>query len=172
MSKNAAKKQPFKEAIRVESFTRNCRVELTPKELAERADRAAHVLCVRDGKEADRKAANTAAKSQIEELEAELRKLSGEVRDKATYTAVECERRYDYKLGQVVEKRLDTSEVLYSHAMTDAERQMPLELGDSASEAETLGQAVIGNDTPLPTQKRGKPKQGKGRRAPRAEARA
>jgi hypothetical protein len=172
MSKNAGKKQPFKDAVRVEAFTRLCRVELTHLELADKADRAAHVLRERDGKEADRKAANTAAKSQIEELEAELRKLSGEVRDKATYKPVECERTYDFRIGTVREVRNDTREVLHQHAMTDAERQLPLALDNVAKEADELGKVAADNDPPLPTQKRGKPKQGKGRRAPRAGARA
>jgi hypothetical protein len=167
----AKKKEAPREHIHVETFSRQLKVELTEKEVAERADRAAHVLRLRDSKEDDRKAANTAAKSQIEELEAELRNLSSEVRDRATYRQVECERRYDYRLRQVVEKRLDTSIILHEHAMTEAEAQLPLGLEDTRTEADKLGKAVVSSEEPLPTQKRGKPKQGKGRRAPRAEAR-
>jgi hypothetical protein len=166
---------------KVEKFTRQLRVALTEKELAERADRAAHVVRERDGKEEDRKAANTAAKAQIEELDAELKRLSGEVRDKATYALVECERVYDYKLGQVREVRTDTRVVLDLRAMRADERQLtngledPAPATDPADEARKLSDAAASDEPPLPTQKRGKPKakkQGKARGAARAEVQA
>jgi hypothetical protein len=119
--------------VKTERFSRSLRITLTAEEVAERADRAAHVLGQRDQKEDDRKAANTAAKSQIEELEAELRRISSEVRDKATYGPVECERRYDYRLGRVVEVRTDTDETIHERAMTIEEKQLDLDIDQSRS---------------------------------------
>lgn len=174
MAKAAAKKkfQPL-ERIRVESFQRQLRVALTEKELADRADRASHVLAEIDDKDAARKAAAKAAASQIEELEAELRRLSSEVRDKATYRLVDCERRYDYRAGSVSEERTDTREVLRMAPMTDAERQLELGLEPPTSataEGAKLGDAVANDEPPLPTQKKRKP--GKARGASSTEARA
>lgn len=173
----AKKKDRPLEHIRVESFQRQLRVDLEPKEVADRADRASHLLAEIDAKDADRKVAAKAAATQIEELEAELRRISGEVRDRATYRLVDCERKYDYRVGTVTELRTDTREILRMAPMTDAERQMQLGLEQPATESPTLegqklGDAVANDAPPLPTQKKGKPKQGKGRRAPRAEARA
>jgi len=70
------------------------------------------------------------ANAQIEELEAEMHRLSLEVRDGGTYREVPCERRYIYRTGNVQEVRTDTGDVLSERAMTDRERQ--LELGVNA----------------------------------------
>ena len=114
--------------IKVESFVRELRVQLKTEEIAERADRAAQLLAERDSKEEEQKAATKHAKSVIESMEAELRRLSNEVRTKATYGQVQCERRYDYRLGKISEVRKDTDEVIFERAMTDTERQRELDL--------------------------------------------
>jgi hypothetical protein len=119
--------------LKVEHFTRTLRVGLKPHEIAERADRAAHVIVQRDQKEESRKAANTAAKSQIEELDAELRRVSTEIRDKATYIPVACERRYDYRLGRLLEVRTDTGDTIHERALTIEERQLELDVDQSRS---------------------------------------
>lgn len=119
--------------LKVEHFTRTLRVGLKPHEIAERADRAAHVIVQRDQKEESRKAANTAAKSQIEELDAELRRVSTEIRDKATYIPVACERRYDYRLGRLLEVRTDTGDTIHERALTIEERQLELDVDQSKS---------------------------------------
>lgn len=118
------KEQP----VKVEAFVRELRVQLKTEEIAERADRAAQLLAERDSKEEEQKAAAKHAKSVIESMEAELRRLSNEVRTKATYREVQCERRYDYRLGKIFEIRKDTDEVLFERPMTDAERQRELDL--------------------------------------------
>jgi hypothetical protein len=122
--------------VKVERFTRSLRIALTTEEVAQRADRAAHVLVMRDQKEAERKAANTAAKSQIEELDAELRRISGEIRDKAKFDTVNCERRFMYRVGRIVEVRLDTKEEIHESAMTLEERQLEMDLERSEGDAE------------------------------------
>jgi hypothetical protein len=178
MAKKKTNGTPVEE--KVEHFTRQLRVVLTEKEIAERADRSAHMVAERDGKEEARKAANTAMKSQIEELDAQIRKLSNEVRDKATYEPVECERRYDYRAGTVRELRTDTKVVLELRTMRADERQTSLDLeppapNGTAAEGAKLGNAVVDGEPPLPTQKPAKTPSAKGtgkKSKPRARAEA
>lgn len=112
--------------VKVEAFTTALKVQLSEEEIAARANEAAHVLQQRDDKDADMKAAAKHAKSIIDELEQKLRKLSNEVRSGETYTAVNCERRYNYTAGQYTEVRLDTDEVLHERRLTDSEKQKEL----------------------------------------------
>lgn len=118
--------------VKIERFERNLRVKLTDKEVAERANRAAHLVAECDQKDEEREAANKHAKAQLAELEAEMRKVSTEVRDGATYRGVTCERRYIYRTGTVQEVRTDTGDTLSERAMTDMERQMGLDLDDDS----------------------------------------
>lgn len=128
--------------MKVERFSRSLRITLKPEEVAQRADRAAHIVAQRDQKEDDRKAANTAAKSQIEELTAELGRISSEVRDKATFGPVDCERRFDWRQRRVFEIRTDTQEQIHERAMTVEETQLLLDLEDGGDPAPaTAGKA-------------------------------
>lgn len=136
------KKQDAPETIedkteRRETFERHLRVILTREQIAEFADRAAHMLEERDTKEGNFEALKKQAKAELEALESKHRELSGYVRDKARYQEVQCERVFDYSRGVVIEKRLDTEETLQERAMTLDERQLGLELddgGDAAAE--------------------------------------
>jgi hypothetical protein len=113
---------------KVEKFTASLKVQLTPLEIADRADRAASILAERDAKEEEHKAAAKHNKAVIEALEAELRRLSNEVRTKSTYQPVPCERRYVYSTNTLLEVRMDTDEVILDRALTEAERQRELPL--------------------------------------------
>ncbi len=108
---------------KIDKFTTSLRVQLTPDEVADRADEAAHKLAERDEKEADMKAQQKHAKSEIDELEASFRRLSNEVRSRCTYKPIECERRFDYVAGKVIETRTDTGELINERAMREEERQ-------------------------------------------------
>jgi hypothetical protein len=121
-----ATKSKDKPPTRTQVFRQSLRVVLTPTEIAERADRAAQLLAERDGKESEAKAAAKDFKGQIENMDSELRRLSNEVRTRATYSMVDCERTYDYAAGRVRITRADTGEVTEDRRMTDAERQMDL----------------------------------------------
>jgi hypothetical protein len=116
--------------VKVENFERNLRVALSTDELATRADRAAHLLKLRDDKEADVKAASAAGKAQIKEYESEMRRIQGEVRDRATYKPVACQRQFNYRMGSVVEMRLDTHEAIHERPMSAEERQLKLGVDD------------------------------------------
>jgi hypothetical protein len=115
---------------KIERFERNLRVELNEQEIAERANRAAHLVAEREQKEDDRKASNKQMAAQTAELDAELRKVSTEVRDRATYRPIQCERAFIYRTGNVTERRLDTGKVLSERPMSDRERQQELPLDD------------------------------------------
>jgi hypothetical protein len=118
-----------------ERFERHLRVILTKVQVEEYADRAAHLLSEMDDREESLKVAAKQAKAEIESLAARMRELSGYVRDKAKYQDVECERVFDYARGTVTETRSDTGEQLSERAMTDAERQLALDL-DKDDDAE------------------------------------
>lgn len=111
---------------KVQNFGQSLRVQLTPDEVADRADRAACKIAERDDHEAQAKAAQKHAKSTIEQYDAEIRNLSNEVRNRSTYRTVECERQYDYRAGMYREIRLDTGEVVLERRLTAAESQPEL----------------------------------------------
>lgn len=122
----AKQKAPKPEDVKIERFTRSLRVQLTPEEVADRADRAAAKLAERDDKESEQKAEAKRAKAVIEQVEAELRNLSNEVRTRSTYRNVDIERRFEYKRGRVVDIRLDTGEVIEDRPMKEYEMQKEL----------------------------------------------
>ncbi len=113
--------------MKVEAFTTTLRVILSKEEIAERADRAAHLLADRDSKESEQKAAQKHSKSLIDAIEAELRLVSSEVRARSTHEEVQCERRYMYDTGKVVSIRLDTGEILSTRPMAEHEKQQNLD---------------------------------------------
>jgi hypothetical protein len=113
-----------------ESYRATLKVELTTEQVADRADQAAAKLAERDRKEDEWKAQSKHMKSVIEQLEADLRTLSSEVRNRSTYSLVDCQRVYDYESGLLRETRLDTGELLNERAMTDTENQPDLPFGE------------------------------------------
>jgi hypothetical protein len=115
---------PQESHVKIERFNRTLRVELTADDVAKRADRCAHLVAERDKKAEEKKTATAHITTRIKEIEAEQRSLATEVRDKARYTEVDCERRYNYRLGKVTEVRLDTGVEISERAMTGAERQL------------------------------------------------
>lgn len=103
MSKTKVKaKKPAKAPVvstpddKTEQYSETLRVELTLSEIADRADRAAQLIADRDAKDEEHKAAAKHSKSVIESIEAEIRRLSNEVRTKATYRKLtEAERQME-----------------------------------------------------------------------------
>lgn len=146
--------QPTEESsVKIERFTRTLRVELSADEVAKRADRSAHVVAEKDRAAEEKKTATAHITTRIKELEAEQRSLSTEVRDRARYAEVECERRYNYRLGKVQEVRLDTNAEIGERAMTGAERQL---------ENGLKGKAKDEGAPELPTQKKKRGKKAAG----------
>jgi hypothetical protein len=125
----AAKQRPD---TKVEKFRSRLRVLLSKESVAERADRMAHVIGERENLVAQAKAATAHLKAQIKEKDAEIGALSAQIRDKAEYAEVECERRHHYRTGKIVEVRLDTEETTFERAMTFSERQLELPAKEAA----------------------------------------
>lgn len=109
--------------VKIERFTQNLAVALRPAEIAERADRAAHLLADRDHLEAEFDEERKHQKAQIQKLETEMRRLSSEVREKVTYRDVDCERRFIYADKLVRDVRSDTGETLHERPMSEQESQ-------------------------------------------------
>jgi hypothetical protein len=132
---------PPPDNIKREKFPQSLRVQLTPDEIADRADRAAHKVSVIAEKKAELKAVSTHQKGIIETVEAELSLLSKEVRDKSTYAQVECERQLDFNEGTYREIRLDTGEMLIERKLLESEKQRELPFPDDDDSAHTNGNA-------------------------------
>jgi hypothetical protein len=151
------KKQESESEVKVERFTRCLRVVLKEGEVVERAKRSAFLLGEIQQKESERDAAKKQANALIEELGAEMHRLSLEVRDGAAYRDVPCTRHYVYRLAIVEERRSDTEELIHERPMTERERQTELDLKEGAAQqiADNGGEV---RDTerppPLPTEKK------------------
>lgn len=136
MSKRRAEKKPADgkssslPPMKIEQYMSNLKVILTKEEIADRADRAAGLLQDRDTKEEEQKARAKAEKAVIDSIESELRRVSNEVRTKATYQDVQCERRYVYEKSKVQEWRLDTGEMISERDMNETEKQRDLPFDD------------------------------------------
>lgn len=137
MAKKKTEKQVEKKAAnaRKEPFTSELRVPLKANEIADRADRAAQLEDDIEQKQTAQKADAKVARSALAQMSAEKRRLQSEVRTKATYREVQCERRFLYDAGVVVEVRLDTDEELSNRPMTETEKQqfLPFDSGDQSS---------------------------------------
>jgi len=125
-----------KPRIRRERYESELKCILTKEEVAEASDQAAHVLQARDAKEEDLKAHQKHTKGVIDTMEAELRRLSTQVREKAAWKMVGCFRVFDYEAGKYREVRSDTKEVLMERDLTDVERQQELQFENLEDEFE------------------------------------
>lgn len=132
--------------MKIEQYMSNLKVILTKEEIADRADRAAGLLQDRDTKEEEQKARAKAEKAAIESIESELRRVSNEVRTKATYQDVQCERRYVYEKSKVQEWRLDTGEMISERDMNETEKQRDLPFDDGGSPGGDLDDEFGGSD--------------------------
>lgn len=118
-------KKEQKHDVQITKFTRSLPVKLTEEELLARGDRAAYL----DRREEELTAALNSAKSdykhQIEAVIAERRALQERIRSKQEHREVECEQRMMYRLGKVIEIRIDTGEQISERPMLESERQLP-----------------------------------------------
>ncbi len=134
--------------VKVERFQRNLKVALTEAQQLDRARRAAEIAGEVGNKEAERDAAKKHVNAQIEELQAEQQRLNGEIRDRATYKDVACERRFNYRLGTVGEYRTDTNELIpgTERALSDRERQIELGLPGNGNGSGDIEEDFLDDD--------------------------
>lgn len=154
---------PEEGMVKVERFEQELRVTLTSEEVAERADRAAHLVSTIDEREQSMKAQQAHAKAEIAKLQSEMKWISNEVRDKATYRDVKCERLFVFRTAEVIELRTDTGEEISRRAMYESEKQLELKLAEEqkkkAADAEKDEEDARASDViepPLPTEKKRK----------------
>jgi hypothetical protein len=98
-------------------------VTLTEPELLDRGQALAAERERFTASRAAAKAAATAAKDDMAEIEAEVDRLAGIVARKSEPRPVACEVRADYPRGVMETIRLDTGEIAYSRSLTETERQ-------------------------------------------------
>lgn len=124
MKKKTEKSEP--DDIKIEPFRQNLPVILTKEEVAERAQRSAHLIADHDFKEAQFKDEAASNKRVLARINVQIRELSNEVRDGKTYQDVACERVFNWTNGTVHDRRTDTGEVISERAMSEAEKQKAL----------------------------------------------
>jgi hypothetical protein len=124
-----------KRTRKVQKFSDSLRVDLTKDEVADRADRAAHMVTkIRDKKEEIKTERQKQAK-ELSVLEAEHVRLTNEVLSRSSYKSVVCTRTFDFATKMVTEVRTDTGEILGDRPMTDDELQVDFEFeGDVEDE--------------------------------------
>lgn len=123
-------------AIERKKYTDIQRVRLDDGELIEKAQEQSRTLQLIEELENDLKTKVQHAKAGIQEREADVKRLAVEIRDRATYRPVDCERVFDYRRGLVIETRLDTGEQISERHMTYAEKQRELPLGGPPKDEE------------------------------------
>lgn len=114
------------EDIKREPFRQKLPVTLKPAELADRAQRAAHLIQDHDAKAEAFKAQAKENKVALDRIATEMRDTSRVVREGKEYRDVVCERIYNWTDGSVRDVRCDTGEVIAERAMSEAERQKSL----------------------------------------------
>ena len=122
-SEPAAAEQKKPANARREPFAIQLRVPLKASEIAASADKAAMLEDEIEQKIEAQKAQAKIVRSGIAQDSAEKRRLQSEVRTKAAYREVQCERRFLYDEGVVTEVRLDTGDEIATRPMTEAEKQ-------------------------------------------------
>lgn len=115
---------------RAEKHTKTLKCVLSDEEVAKRADHMANLIGTIKSKEEHAKAAQKQAKSEIDRDISTLNILSDQVASHSEYRMVECERRFDRNECRVVETRLDTNEIIEIRKMTEAERQLTIEMDE------------------------------------------
>lgn len=134
--KNQQSPEPKDEGIERKKYTDIQRVRLDDDELIERAQEQSRHLQTIEEMEAELKTKVGHAKAAIQERAADVKRLAIEIRDRATYRPVDCERIFDYRRGIVTEVRLDTGEQISERPMTYAEKQRELPLGGPPKDEE------------------------------------
>lgn len=109
--------------------TRVLDVKLTREEIEQRARELAGTVKEHDRVDTDRKAEAAAAKLKIDELNAQIRKLSRSVELGTEQQEVACEWFADNRRMRMNLVRLDTMETISTRDMTKEERQLEFPTG-------------------------------------------
>lgn len=130
MSKAAVKEVKLEPLVDHEQD--NLRCELSNDELLELGKRQAQLLqdlkCIED----DAKSFQTETKNKVAVKEAEINKISEQIRNGYIFRFVQIERTTDYEFEKVTYKRLDTGEVYHERPLRADERQFALDTIEDA----------------------------------------
>lgn len=114
--------------------TKNLSTALTQKEKGEKGELVAHLVQRIVERREARKNAGAQLKSEIDQLEAELKTVSLEISCGQVFRDVQILEKHIYRTGMYQEVRCDNGEVILERALTEKERQTELPL-----DAETDG---------------------------------
>lgn len=109
--------------------TRVLDVKLTREEVEKRSRELALTIKEHDRIDADRKAEAAAAKLKLDELNAQIRKLSTAVELRTEQQEVPCEWQVDPIRLRMNLVRLDTNSIVTTRDMTKEERQLEFPVG-------------------------------------------
>lgn len=110
--------------------TENLPVPLSEKEMLSHGERIGILLHEIDEIDAKKKAANDLHKTQRERLEAEVRQLGGELKNKAKIQQVQVKEVSNWEQAQIEVVRMDTGEIVRARDMTATERQRTFDVGN------------------------------------------
>ena len=112
--------------IREERFSKTLDVTLTNEQLLRRGESLARAIEEQTEIADEHAERRKDMKNEADEAQVTVNKLAHIVRTGIEQKDVDCVRIYDYHLGTVTERRLDTMDVLTTREMTDDERQRTL----------------------------------------------
>jgi hypothetical protein len=110
------------------SYVETLKCVLTDKEVQDRAQLLAQHVDEVNTKESELKAETSHRKAIIQQIESKVNEIAAEIRNRATYRRIDCERIKDFRLGTCREVRLDTGEILNTRPLNYDERQRVLPL--------------------------------------------
>ena len=108
------------------TWREDLRCELTPEELAAKADECALALGGIDQLNAERKEAIEETRGELKRVGAEVAKLARELREKACYREVNVHEERRFAENTIAIVREDTGALVRSRPMTPEERQVAL----------------------------------------------
>lgn len=139
--KQQSKKPPAEQEQpkKIDRFVQELACALGKEEIAQRADRAAHLHSDLDFAEEAFEVVRKEHRTKLSGIRSEIRRLSSEVREKLTTRAVSCERHFLYGDRRVKDIRTDTGEVIMDRAMTDEEGQRGFDFPDNSGSSGKAG---------------------------------
>lgn len=123
---------------KVEYETRYCKVDLTPEELQEIAERLAMKTQEIDEVESERKSVASSFKERLERIQGEIKSAARMFKDKFEMRDVECVVERDFEAGEVRWRRTDNGQVAHRRKITMGERQRRIEELEEKKEDENV----------------------------------
>lgn len=114
--------------MQADRFAKSLPCDLTREEAALKAQQLVSVMKDRQEAEEEKKEVVTEYVTRIKEYDRDLAKLAVQIRTNTEFREVECVERRNFHANTIETVRLDLGTIVYSRAMTAAERQEELDL--------------------------------------------